>query len=364
MEGYQFGFGKWLRALALVVSLGVFACVPEPRFADPTFPGGGRSGILLLNEGQWTQNNSSLDFYDETDNFRRYPDVFRAANGFALGDVGHSLLRILDTLYIVVNNSQRVYKLQLPGLRVLGRLDLPPGASPRRVVALSADEYWVNSLLDARIYRFDPRTMQLLGEIPLVPHPEEMLRVGNRVFVTCGSYPGAVGRKLATLDTQTGTVLGYLDLPIENPGPLVALADGRVAVGLRGNYLNTGCGVTLLNPLTGVVDTTLRLTGSLYDMMALPGNRLLLNTDSAYTLLRLDNLQVQYNWLSRATLGARSSDLLYSTAYDSLRNELYVFNAGFGAQNATGLVLDPETQQVKRRFEAGLFPGELLFYRP
>lgn len=340
------------------------SCVREPSFRKGELPGGSTSGIFILNEGQWTQNNASLDFYDETGGYKRYEDVFRTANGYGLGDVANRMLLDNDTLFIVVNNSRRIYKVALPSLKVLAKLDLPAGSSPRTMVRISPTKAYVNSLLDGRIYIFDPRTMTLLGQISAENYMEDMQLLGGHVFVSCGSYPGGQNNKLAVVDPINDVVIQYITLPIVNPGPLAVSDNGKLLVGLRGDYLNSGSGVSIFSPNSMTIDTTIRFTGSLYGLTSLPNQRLLVNTDSAYTLLDLNTKQFTYNYISRARLNARSSDLLYSAAYDALKNELYIVNAGFGATNGTCTVLDATSLTVRRTLAFGLFSGQILFYRP
>ena len=66
-------------------------------------------GLFILNEGTFTYANSSLTFYDpETDTVEN--NLFYKVNLAPLGDVANSMAIDENGMYIVVNNSKYVYK--------------------------------------------------------------------------------------------------------------------------------------------------------------------------------------------------------------------------------------------------------------
>jgi len=353
---------KWIARLLLFAQvLFAVACVPEPEPPAPPAPEAAYRGLLILNEGQWTQNNATLDYYNPADGWARTADVFRAVNNLALGDVANHAYRDADTLFIVMNNSLRVYKLQLPSLKLLGTLETPPGSSPRHMMRFGPHKAYLTSLLDAKVYVFDPASMTLLAQIEVENYMEDLALVARKLFVTCGSYtPALPGQTLAAIDPETDAVTHRLTLPVVNPGPLLPAPDGRLWVGCRGDYAGGGSAVVLVNPNTMQIDTTLRLAGSLYEMFRVD-EHLGLVTDSALTLVYWPSFIVQYNWRSRQTLGfMNNNDLLYTVYFDARRRELYVTDAGVGAQPATVRVYT-ERGELIRTLPAGIFPGQFIW---
>ncbi|MBX3101633.1 MAG: hypothetical protein KF690_03905 [Bacteroidetes bacterium] len=349
---------RWAGCVLLCLAL--TGCVPEPDFPEEGALQAEYRGLFILNEGQWNQSNATLDFYDPQKGYARTSEVFYRTNGERLGDVANSVLLDADTLYIVMNNTQLIYKVQMPSLRLLGRISLPAAASPREMVKVSPTKAYINSLLGGQLYVANPQTLQVTASVPLPDHAESMVYVEGRVFITLGNYPGTVNSQLAVVDPQTDAVQ-LLTLPIQNPGPMALQPDGQLAIGCRGNYLNTNSAVCWLDPQTLAFTDTVYINGYLYDLAALP-DRLVLSSDHDISSVRYADKIVEYAWIDRARLGARSTDLLYAVHWDDLAQELYVTNAGYGAQNGKCHVLTPDGQLL-RTLSTGIFPGTLFWYR-
>jgi DNA-binding beta-propeller fold protein YncE len=349
---------KWVASI--VISLLLAACVPPPDFPEEGALRTEYRGLFILNEGQWNQSNATLDFYDPAQGYARVSEVFFRTNGERLGDVANSVLLDADTLYIVMNNTQLIYKVQLPTLQVLGRIALPAAASPRQMVKVSATKAYVNSLLGGTLYVVNPMSLQVTATLPLPDHAEGMVFTAGRVFITLGSYPGTTNNQLAVLDPTTDTVQ-LLSLPVENPGPLALLPDGQLAIGCRGNYLNTNSAVVWLDPATRTFTDTVYVNGYLYELAALP-DRLALTSDFDISAIDYATRSVTYGWVSRATLGARSTDLLYALHWDEVAQALYVTNAGYGAQNGRCYILNGQGQ-LQQTLSTGIFPGTVFWVR-
>lgn len=353
---------KHLMGLILLV---LAACIPAPEFVDAEVcDKGSYEGVLILNEGVWTQNNSTLSYYDESQEFERCADVFQAVNQSPLGDVGNAALVDGEHLYLVINESGIVYKLALPSLELLAELRLPATASPRQMAIINPQKAYVTSLLDSSLYVFNPVNMELIGAPVFVENYMEGIAIWeNKAFIACGNYAyPASNNKLAVLDTDADTVIRYILLPEENPGE-VLLVDDAIVVNCRGNYLPGGPGSELVwvDPLQETVSRRLSLGQYTYDLAVLPDALIALG-DSG--LLHIDRTTFSFNsnFLPKSALTDDPLDLLYSVAYDDLKGELYVTNAKYGGTNGICLVLDPFLNPV-RSFETGIYPGEILFYR-
>ena len=65
--------------------------------------------MLVLNEGNFQFSNASLTFYDPIAD-TVCNNLFYKVNDAPLGDVGESMTLVDGKLYIVVNNSNLIYK--------------------------------------------------------------------------------------------------------------------------------------------------------------------------------------------------------------------------------------------------------------
>ena len=352
------------QGLWIVIGL-LTACIPAPEFPEADLCRKGLyAGVFVLNEGVWTQNNSTLSYYDEAQDFARCPDVFAAVNQTPLGDTGNAHLLDGDTLYLVVNQSAIVYKLQMPDLQLLGELRLPAGASPRQMAKISAEKAYLTSLTDGKLYRFDPRSMALVGEpLAVENHMEGIAIRGERAFVACGNYAyPSSNNQLAVIDTRTDRLIQYIELPEENPG--FVLVEGKsIVVNCRGNYFlpdAPGSMLVWIDPVSLEVERSIPLGQYADDLALLPG-ALLVACDSAVMRISLEDFSLDRSYLPKARLTADPFDRLYSLAYDDLRGELYVSIAKT-ATNGFCMAFDPFLNPI-RTFETGIFPGTIFFYR-
>ncbi len=315
-------------------------------------------GVFVLNEGQWTLSNASID--QIAPEYRA--DIFRAMGGERLGDVANHWVRDQDTLWIVLNGDRLLRKIQLPDFRQVGSLTFPLGSSPRMFLRLSSEKAYVNSLLDAKIYRLNPATLTLLSSpITVENYMESLLLAQGRVWVTCGNYAyPARNDKLACIDPERDTVLFYVTLPVENPGPLMELPNGEILVGCRGNYADQKGLLAHIDPHTGQILRTVSLTTSVFQLSQY-GEAVYMLTDSGITRYDPTSSQVDYSFLSKGRLGLPAEHLVYGFMYDSTSQRWLVANARAGGVQGEVLWIRPD-KTIEKRQDVGVFPAKFLRY--
>lgn len=95
---------KILFAAAVSALLCLTACEKAPSADNGPW---GLSGIVVLNEGSWGGNNSSVLEYDEESG--SLVDMFFQNNGKNLGDTAQDIMVLGDDIYIAVNVSQIIF---------------------------------------------------------------------------------------------------------------------------------------------------------------------------------------------------------------------------------------------------------------
>ena len=315
-------------------------------------------GLFVLNEGQWTLSNASID--QIAPEYRA--DIFQAVNGERLGDVANHWVRNQDTLWVVLNGDRLLRKIQLPTFQQIGTVTFPLGSSPREFLRLSPEKAYVNSLLDAKIYRLNPATLTLLSPpITVENYMESLLLAQGRVWVTCGNYAyPARNDKLACIDPERDTVLFYVNLPVENPGPLMKLPNGEILVGCRGNYADQKGLLVHIDPHTGQILRTVSLTTSVFQLSQY-GEAVYMLTDSGITRYDPASGQVDYSFLSKGQLGLPAEHLVYGFMYDSTSQRWLVANARAGGVQGEVLWIRPD-KTIEKRQDVGVFPAKFLRY--
>jgi len=338
----------------------ITGCIAPPTFPDePVCEGDNFSGVFILNEGVWTQNNARLDLWQGE---QLCKGVFEQINDRPLGDVANFALVSQDTLFVVINNSRLLYKIQLPSMELLQTLNFPEGSSPREMALVHEHQAFVTSFHTKTLYEIDPSTMTLKSEIEVENSMEGIVYHEGKVFVACGSHPfDGTNNKLAAIDPVTKEV-NYHDLPFENPGDLAVYAE-LIIVSCRGDFDPNGQGsaLVLFDAKQEMRREVLRFEGGIFDIEEVEGNLLVIQ-DSSIGRLELTTMSWEGDYLPKSQLTTDAKDLIYCMAFDKAMGELYVGLAPFGAVDGEVVRLDPFLREVERK-KTGLYPGQIFFYR-
>ena len=179
--------------LLLVLAATLLACKPDPlpTPVDPndTIQPLELKGVYVLNEGNYQFSNASLSFYDiEGDTV--YNNLFYKANNAPIGDVAQSMALIGDKLYIVVNNSNYIYKVDANTIEcdITKPYKLTDFYSPREMYVVSPDKAYVTDLIGTSLWIINPQEMTHTGSVAMGNTTEKMVRTGNELYVSNWSY--------------------------------------------------------------------------------------------------------------------------------------------------------------------------------
>lgn len=229
---------NWPLRLLMILALPILAagCVADPE--APVTPGPstiGTRGVIVVNEGLWRQDNSTLTYYDPATG-AAIQDYFALRNpGLRLGDTGNDIVIRNGRAYIAVTTSQTVEVMEIATGRSLGRLLLPPNTDPRRLWIASDSVGYVTGFKDDAVTEFNPTTLTIRRHVPVGPAPEGVVEAGGKVYVANSGYgtfrqsePKA--STISVLDSAGGGELGVIP-GVTNPiqlhvmkGRLFALA--------------------------------------------------------------------------------------------------------------------------------------------
>lgn len=169
----------WKSNKILILILGITACVKDKP--NTTVPDGtGNGSVYIVCEGNFGNGDGSLCVYDpETDSVTE--KIYTNANGAALGDVFQSMTRIGDSLFLCVNNSDKVVVINASDKKASGIISIP---KPRYILPINNTTAYVSTLYSNKVYEINPQTLSITG-ITSVPHnnPEGMCRIMDQVYV-------------------------------------------------------------------------------------------------------------------------------------------------------------------------------------
>ncbi|MBR6437809.1 MAG: YncE family protein [Bacteroidales bacterium] len=246
---------RQLLLLAVIFAIVIASCSKKsvsddspviPPSGDTIQPGGDTiqpslyQGLFILNEGTFTYANSSLSYYDiETGTVEN--NIFFRVNDAPIGDVGQSLTKVGDDLYIVVNNSKYIYKVDAQSIVYKAKIE--GFTSPRYMLPVSSDKAYVSDLESLGLWSLNLNTLEKTF-IETGNTTEAMVKVGNEVFVSNWSnyYPSQIGittsnKTIQVIDCERDTIVATIEVAQE-PNAMVVDKNDHIWVSCSGSYNN------------------------------------------------------------------------------------------------------------------------------
>ncbi|MHA4842588.1 YncE family protein [Flavitalea antarctica] len=218
-------------------------------------------GLYVLNEGLFSQNNTTLTFYNAANNTTS-TDVFATANGSGLGDTGNDLIIYGAKIYIVMNGSSYVQVSEAATAKSLRKIELKTTSGAPRLprYALPYKNKVLVSSYDGTVAVIDTNSLQVEKFITVGANPEMMAIAGDRLFVSnSGGFNPIPDSTVSVVDLTTMTEIRKITVGV-NPGGIAADEAGNVYVACTGNYGSIKPSLVKFNAATGSIikkaDTT------------------------------------------------------------------------------------------------------------
>lgn len=198
---------------AMAAALSFTSCSDDDTPVVPPVPSS-VDGLFVVCNGTYLGGNGSLSYYTPAENSVEN-NVFERANGMKLGDTAQSMSIDGNTGWICVNGSNVVYAIDIDTYRVKGHVtDI---VSPRNALAVSDNKVYVTKLYDNRIDIVDPSTYTVTGHVEIpdmetsTGSTEQMIKVGDYVYVNCWSYQ----KEVLKIDVRTDKVVDRIEVGIQ-----------------------------------------------------------------------------------------------------------------------------------------------------
>lgn len=382
---------NWCKLAIMALALGVFtACSEddEPNGEGPgTETGGGDDttggsgdntggepvvtlGAYVLNTGNWDGNDAGIQYLDfQTGELSE--DLYAAANGEGLGDLGQDLCVYGSKIYVTVSNSSKVAIMDrncrlLKSISVTASDGTP--INPRYMTAYEGKVYF--TAYDGTVSRIDTTSMSVDGKLNLIDagaqtgydHPEAITAANGKLYVNISGYGS--GKWLSVVDVASFTKLKDIEIVLNPYTQCITAEDGYVYFVSNGNY----AGKPSLTPEQYVYGTMQRLDPETDQVEQVCHATYIANAlDKMYILYSEYYLpEVARAYVRDLKTGAESefidmADLQSANglAVDPASGDVYVFDAPYGA--ASDVHVYGADGTLKRTFEAGMSTSKMVF---
>ena len=210
-------FSSLYRPALLLAFTAFLASCERTSDVQPTPTTGSGNNVYVTNEGAFGSSNGSVTLFDKTAAKVTAPAIFQATNARTLGDVVQSMTVYNSLGYLVVNNSNKVEVVSLPGFKSTATISSLQ--QPRYMVATSLGKGYITEWLSGaagRVSIIDLTTNAILGTLPTGSYPEKLLNYNNTIYV-----PNSNENTLTIIDASQQKVTSTLTVS-DGPGSLVA----------------------------------------------------------------------------------------------------------------------------------------------
>ncbi len=160
---------------------------PEPDPTTPTASTTYDNGVFVTNEGPFGSGTGTLSFISRS-GAAVYNDLFEAKNAFPLGNIVQSMSIYNNKGYIVVNNSGKIEVVDGSSMATAGTIT--GFTYPRYFLGIDNSKAYVTEWgtggLAGSVKVVDLTTKTITATINTGKGAENMVKVGNKVFVACG----------------------------------------------------------------------------------------------------------------------------------------------------------------------------------
>jgi hypothetical protein len=337
-----------LHVLALLLVL--TACEKEPikqtekpidTFADSSF--------LVCNEGNFMWGNASVSLYNASTN-QVNVDVFKQANGVAVGDILQSATLFNNKIYLVVNNSGKIEVINKNDFKMVQTIT--GLKSPRYLLPINANKAYVSDLYDNALSVVNLNNGVVESKINMPGWTEEMLLYQNKVYVTNITRPYLLSVNSANNLVEDTLACGYASNSIvkDNNNKIWVLSGGDKDKGFSAF-------LTCFDPINMEIVKQLKFANGAPKKLRIntQTNALYwININDVFTMHTTDTLLPEIAFIKGA---ARNFNGL---AFNKLTQQIIVTDAKDYVQNGAVLFYNLQGDLIKE-IAVGIIPNEICF---
>ncbi len=315
------------------------------------------NAVFIVNEGNFTAGNASLTYFNHQ-NGEVQQQVFYRKNNAPLGDVANSISFDNNSIYVVVNNSHLVYKINSEtGVYEAKTIEL---TSPRHFIKTDDHRALISDLYEKNLTMVNTENMEIISKIPIGRTSENLLKVEDEVFISNWSAynQDLKNNMVLVLNTISLEITDSIQVGIE-PNSMVLDKDNNLWVLSSGGFLNEE------RPSLLKIDSESKLILQRFIFEDINSSPTKLNINPAGNTLYFINKDIFQMDISVPNLSATifveasESNKFYSLGVGP-DSDIYISDANDYTRN--GIVYRYSVLGIlKQEFEVGIIPGAIGF---
>ncbi len=340
----------------IAVLLVLMGCKKKPEL--PAVPEKYETGIIVLNEGLFEQNNASLSFYDGT---TAYQQVFKSENGRGLGDTANDFKTYSfggkEYIIIAVDVSSQVEIIERKTMKSVAQIPFFDGINarePRQIEVYGTRAYVCN--FDGTVGVIDLITKSVVDLIEVGANPDGLAIVNDRLYVS-----NSGGLHYPVYDS-TMSVINLSSLMVEetfetriNCSQMIVDDQDEIYLVSRGNYGDIPPALLRIDPITNTVIETIEM----------PISSLAYDNNWMYYFNGEEDAIYRYNTLTETNdaspfMDVSSYDTFAGFILDKANERFFCLDAN-GYVNSSTVTAYNMSGEILFEFQAGLIANDLIF---
>ncbi len=348
-------------ALIGILAVTILGCKKKNPDPETPAPATLSNGLLVLNEGLFNHNNSSLSWIN-SDDHSISNSFFEGKTGRGLGDTGNDLKRYGGKIYVVVNVSSTVEILDAVTGESLQQINMIHNGTPKqpRSITFYGPKAYV-TCYDGFVDVIDTLSMSVTQRIAVGNNPEGLAVSNGKLYVANSgglNYPD-VDSTVSVIDLSTNQEIQRITVG-NNPGGVCVDSEGDVYVISRGNYSSIPSRMHRINPITDTKEFTYSFDAGGMTRM---NDQLLVSyydySNSTSHIGLFDALTEQLtvpNYISMSGITT-----LYGVTYSPVTGKIYCADANTFSN--TGFIhVFSQAGVFERTYNVGLNPSKVLVF--
>ena len=354
---------------SLMLGMSFTACLeddleqPELPIEPETYP------AYILNEGLWGANNANITRFYPQYKIDNLSDFYQEMNGTKMGDVANAMMEEDDNIYVVLNGSKYVARLDLLCME-LARYTFPEAEGAPRCIDVE-DGYAYVTQYGGQVTKLNTKDMTLAGTFKGGDNLEGIVEKDGKLYVANsytvdGSNNWIYNKEVFVIDAKTMTLEKTINV-VDNPTKMYEINDKVYLISV-GNYADVAGALQIIDTQSNTARTILndvtKITeghnGVIYGVRSTYDENWQLTNSFFLYSPKAD--EVSHTSFLKDAPSSFATDIIYMLEVDEETGFIYVGTSDY-TTNGTIYQFDQSGKSVQSFDSGGINPSAMVFMK-